>query len=54
MSSIMTRIRTAAERRRRYSRTVREIQTMPIDVALDLDLHRGDARRIARRAIYGI
>ena len=53
MSSIMTRIRAARERRRRYYQTVREIRSMPIDVALDLDVHRGDAHRIARRAIYG-
>ena len=54
MSSFMTRIRAAAARRRRYNQTVREIETMPIDVALDLDLYRGDARRIARRAVYGV
>ena len=48
----MTRFRAAMERRRRYRQTVREIERMPLDVALDLDIHRGDARRIARRAIY--
>ena len=53
MNSIMTRFRTAMERRRQYQRTVREIESLPLDTALDLDLYRGDARRIARRAVYG-
>jgi hypothetical protein len=26
---------------------------MPLDVALDLDIYRGDARKIAHRAVYG-
>ena len=54
MTDTMTRIRAAMERRRRYNRTIREIEGMPLDVALDLDIHRGDARRIARRAVYGL
>ena len=54
MTAYMTRLRTAMERRRRYSATVRAIETMPLDVALDLDIHRGDARRIAHRAVYGL
>ena len=53
MIDTMTRIRAAMERRRRYNQTVREIERMPLDVALDLDIHRGDARRIAERAVYG-
>lgn len=54
MTAYMTRIRTAMERRRRYNDTVRALKAMPLDVALDLDLYRGDARRIARRAVYGL
>ena len=50
----MTRIRAAMERRRRYNETVREIERMPLDVALDLNIHRGDAHHIARRAVYGV
>ena len=53
MSIFMTRFRAAMERRRQYNRTVREIERLPIDVALDLDLYRGDARHIARHAVYG-
>ena len=54
MTHFMTRFRTAIERHRLYRDTIREIRRMPLDTALDLDLHRGDARRIARRAVYGI
>ena len=49
----VTRIETALSKRRAYSRTVREIRRMPIDTALDLDIHKPDARAIARRAVYG-
>jgi uncharacterized protein YjiS (DUF1127 family) len=38
---------------RRYRRTVTEIEAMPLDVALDLDIFREDARRIAHEAVYG-
>jgi uncharacterized protein YjiS (DUF1127 family) len=53
MTDLMTRIRETARRRARYVRTVHELRTMPLDVALDLDLDRADARRIARAAVYG-
>jgi uncharacterized protein YjiS (DUF1127 family) len=36
-----------------YRRTVAAIRSMPLDVALDLDIYRNDAERIARRAVYG-
>ena len=43
------RIRKHAE----YRRTVDALEKLPLDVALDLDIFPGDARRIARRAVYG-
>lgn len=49
----MTTIRDAIAKRAAFNRLVREIRAMPLDVALDLDIHRGDAREIAREAIYG-
>ncbi len=52
-SSILTKLRTAAHKRALYQRTKFEIETMPLDVALDLDIHPGDAERIARQAVYG-
>lgn len=53
MTDYVIRFRTAMERRRRYNATIRAIRAMPLDIALDLDIHRGDARRIAHRAVYG-
>jgi len=43
-----------ARRRARYNRTVAELRSLPIDTALDLEIYRGDAEAIARRAVYGI
>ena len=53
MMSFISTLKTAAQRRAAYSRTVAELENLPLDVALDLDIHRGDARRIAHRAVYG-
>ena len=36
-----------------YRRTVRALSNLPLDTALDLDIYRGDAKAIARRAVYG-
>ena len=51
--SIVTTVRGALTKRRLYNRTVRELRSMPLDVALDLDLSRSDAKRTARQAVYG-
>jgi uncharacterized protein YjiS (DUF1127 family) len=53
MTDLMTRIREIADRRTRYARTRRELRAMPLDVALDLDLDRAEADRLAARAVYG-
>jgi uncharacterized protein YjiS (DUF1127 family) len=53
MIGIISTLKTAARKRAAYNRTVAELEALPLDVALDLDIHRGDARAIARRAIYG-
>jgi uncharacterized protein YjiS (DUF1127 family) len=52
----MTFFETIADRARkraRYARTVAELKALPVDIALDLDIYRGDAEKIARRAVYG-
>ncbi len=49
MEKLLNQIRARAE----YRRTASEISRMPLDVALDLDLDRADAPRIARQAVYG-
>jgi hypothetical protein len=53
MTDLLQTLRTHAAKRVAYLRTVNEIRAMPLDVALDLDIYRGDAERIARRAVYG-
>lgn len=50
---MVRRMKAAAARRAAYHRTVREIENMPLDTALDLNIYREDARRIAREAVYG-
>ena len=42
-----------ARKRAAYRRTVAELRSLPLDVALDLDIYRGDAERIAKQAVYG-
>jgi hypothetical protein len=49
----MSSLRDRLEKRAAYNRTVHEIRMMPLDVALDLDIYRGDAEKIAYNAIYG-
>lgn len=41
------------QKRRAYHRTLRELRRLPLDVALDLDIYKGDAEKIAHRAVYG-
>ena len=53
MIGIISTLKTAARKRAAYNRTVAELEALPLDVALDLDIYRGDARKIARRAVYG-
>ena len=53
MMTVIAQLKSAAAKRAAYLRTVHEIETMPLDVALDLDIYRSDARRIARAAVYG-
>ena len=44
---------TDLKKRAAYSRTVRELRSLPLDTALDLGIYPGDAKRIAHRAVYG-
>ncbi len=50
LSTLQNRIAKRAE----YRRTIKELRSLPLDVALDLDIYPGDAKRIASRAVYGI
>ncbi|MDJ1007257.1 MAG: hypothetical protein QNJ13_05470 [Paracoccaceae bacterium] len=52
----MTFFETIADRARKralYNRTVAELKALPVDTALDLDIYKGDAESIARKAVYG-
>ncbi|MFQ6548273.1 hypothetical protein AADZ90_009965 [Aestuariibius sp. 2305UL40-4] len=51
--TILETIKDQARKRAAYRRTVAEIRALPLDVALDLDIYRGDAERIAKKAVYG-
>lgn len=53
MENLVQRMRAAAVRRAAYNRTVREIESMSPETALDLGIFREDARRIARETVYG-
>ncbi len=53
MTTLFNSVLDAARKRIAYERTVAAIETMPLDVALDLDIHRPDARKIAHKAVYG-
>lgn len=54
MTHFLNSIRTAARRHAAYRRTARELRNLPTDLATeDLGLYPGDARSIARQAVYG-
>lgn len=53
MSTILTTIQTRLKQRAAYRRTKAEIEAMPLDVAIDLDIYKPDAARIAEQAVYG-
>lgn len=53
MTSMYETLKTAARKRAAYNRTVREIESLPANVAHDLGIFPGDARSLARRAVYG-
>ena len=54
MASILTTIRTAAQKRAAYNRTFNEISAMPVERAVeDLGIFPEDAHKIALRAVYG-
>lgn len=50
---MFTELRNAMAKRRAYIRTKNEIEAMPLDIALDLNIDRADAARLASKAVYG-
>ena len=53
MKTLLNRMQDAVRARAAYRRTASEIRSLPLDTALDLDIHPGDANCIARQAVYG-
>jgi len=53
MINVFDMVKDAARNYAMYRTTRDEIANMPLDVALDLGIYRGDAERIAREAVYG-
>lgn len=51
--TVLNHVRTAIEKRVAYSRLKHELETMPVETAIDLGMFREDARKIAAQAIYG-
>lgn len=53
MNNLIDTVRNRMEKRAKYNRTLKEIRDLPSDVALDLGIFPGDARRLAYEAVYG-
>jgi uncharacterized protein YjiS (DUF1127 family) len=51
--SLLQQLRTAARKRAAYRHTLYELQGVPSHLAEDLGIYPGDAKRLARQAIYG-
>ena len=51
--TLLQNVRSRLQKRSVYNRTKFEIENMPLDVALDLNIHREDAAKIANKAVYG-
>lgn len=52
MKTLITKLKTALQNHARYVATRNEIARLPLDMALDLGLFRGDADKIARKAVW--
>jgi uncharacterized protein YjiS (DUF1127 family) len=53
MTTLYIQIRETLKKRAAYQRTVHELRSMPLDVALDLEIDKSDAEKIAAEAVYG-
>ena len=53
MKSLLNSLKTALRDHSRYMATRHEIESMPLDVALDLGIFREDAHLIAKKAVWG-
>ena len=51
--TVLNTIRTAVQKRIAYAQLKHELQSMPLQTAIDLGLFREDAAKTASKAIYG-
>jgi uncharacterized protein YjiS (DUF1127 family) len=51
--TVLTNVRNAFEKRVAYARLKHELQSMPLETAIDLGMFREDAAKVAAKAIYG-
>jgi len=51
--SLFTQLRAAVRRHAEYQRTLGELRGIPEAFAEDTGIYPGDARRLARAAVYG-
>lgn len=51
--SMLINLREAAQKRAAYRRTLYELRGVPTYLAEDIGIYPGDARRVAREAVYG-
>ncbi|MGY6547393.1 MAG: hypothetical protein ACXIU7_00075 [Roseinatronobacter sp.] len=50
---VLEELQQRLKQRAAYRRTVAELEAMPLEVAIDLDINKFDATRIAEQAVYG-
>ena len=50
--TLLTRLQTRLKQRAAYRRTKAEIEAMPLAVAIDLDIYKPDAAKLAAQAVY--
>jgi len=53
MSTLLHSIQTRLQQRAAYLRTKAELEAMPLNVAIDLDIYQPDAAKLAAKAVYG-
>ena len=51
--TLLSNLRHAAERHAAYRRTIHALRGVPDHLAEDLGIYPGEAKRLAREAVYG-
>ena len=51
--TVLNTVRTAVQKRVAYGRLKYELESMPLETAIDLGMFREDAAKIAAKSIYG-